>query len=445
MHRSIRQEKFRPEAGLGKARLPVAGTARLSGSSRLAAALVAVALASVSLPALAQDAAPAAPAATAPAAAKPAADVANVKIGVLKQLVDAPKPLSLLDIPPADDGFSGARLAAEDNNTTGRFMKQHFDIVEVEVPVGGDAVAALRNLMADGVHFIVTLAPAETVLALADAAGSEALILNAGAPDDRLRGEDCRLNVLHLGPSRAMLADALAQFLMWKRWDEWFLIRGSHPNDALWAAALQRAATRFGAKVVEERVYEDTGGSRRTDSGHVQVQKQIPVFTQRAEEHDVIVVADESEIFGEYLPYRTWEPSLVTGSAGLVPVSWHPAHEQWGATQLQSRFVKKNNRTMRPLDYQAWMAVRSIGEGATRTSSVGFGLIRDYIKGPDFNLAAFKGQALTFRPWDGQLRQPIILGTPKLPVTVSPQEGYLHKVTELDTLGYDQPESACKF
>jgi ABC transporter substrate binding protein (PQQ-dependent alcohol dehydrogenase system) len=169
------------------------------------------------------------------------------------------------------------------------------------------------------------------------------------------------------------------------------------------------------------------------------------VFTQRAEDHDVIVVADESEIFGEYLPYRTWEPSLVTGSAGLVPVSWHPAHEQWGATQLQSRFVKKNNRTMRPLDYQAWMAVRSIGEGATRTRSVEFGPVRDYIRGPDFNLAAFKGQALTFRPWDGQLRQPIILGTPKLPVTVSPQEGYLHKVTELDTLGYDQPESACKF
>lgn len=429
MQRIMRQEKFRLRAGS-------------TGRRRLAAALVAAALASATLPAAAQDAAPASP--TPPSPAKPAADVANVKIGVLKQAVDAPTPLSLLDIPPADDGFSGARLAAEDNNTTGRFMKQHFDIVEVEVPVGGDAVAALKDLLAADVHFVVTLAPADTVLALADAAGDEALILNAGAPDDRLRGEDCRANVLHLGPSRAMLADALAQYLMWKRWDEWFLIRGSHPNDQLWAAALQRAATRFGAKIVEERVYEDTGGSRRTDSGHVQVQKQIPVFTQRAEDHDVIVVADESEIFGEYLPYRTWEPSLVTGSAGLVPVSWHPAHEQWGATQLQNRFVKKNNRTMRPLDYQAWMAVRTIGEAATRTKSVEYAPVRDYIKGPDFNLAAFKGQALTFRPWDGQLRQPVILGTPKLPVTVSPQEGYLHKVTELDTLGFDQPESACK-
>jgi ABC transporter substrate binding protein (PQQ-dependent alcohol dehydrogenase system) len=389
-------------------------------------------------PALAQDA-PAAP-----AAAKPApAGMQSVKIGVLKQLTDAPEPLSLLDARPDDDGFAGARLAAEDNNTTGRFMKQSFDLVEVEVPVGGDAVAAMKEMVAGGARVIVTLAPAETVLALADA-GEEVLILNAGAPDDRLRGEDCRANVLHLGPSRAMLADALAQFMMWKRWGDWLLILGSHPDDQLWAAALRRAATRFGAEVVEERVYEDTGGARRTDTGHVQVQKQIPVFTQRAEEHDVIVVADESEIFGEYLPYRTWEPSLVVGSAGLVPMSWHPAHEQWGATQLQSRFVKQNNRTMRPLDYQAWMAVRTVGEAATRTKSAEFAPIRDYVKGPDFTLAAFKGQALTFRTWDGQLRQPIILGTPKLPVTVSPQEGYLHKVNELDTLGFDQPESACK-
>jgi ABC transporter substrate binding protein (PQQ-dependent alcohol dehydrogenase system) len=387
-------------------------------------------------PALAQDA----PA----AAAKPGpAGMQSVKIGVLKQLTDAPEPLSLLDARPADDGFAGARLAAEDNNTTGRFMKQSFDLVEVEVPVGGDAVAAMKEMVAGGARVIVTLAPAETVLALADA-GEDVLILNAGAPDDRLRGEDCRANVLHLGPSRAMLADALAQFMMWKRWGNWLLIPGSHPNDELWGAALRRAASRFGAEIVEERIYEDTGGARRTDTGHVQVQKQIPVFTQRAEEHDVIVVADESEIFGEYLPYRTWEPSLVVGSAGLVPMSWHPAHEQWGATQLQSRFVKQNNRTMRPLDYQAWMAVRSVGEAATRTKSAEFAPIRDYVKGPDFTLAAFKGQALTFRPWDGQLRQPIILGTPKLPVTVSPQEGYLHKVNELDTLGFDQPESACK-
>jgi len=375
-----------------------------------------------------------------------AADVAVLKIGYLHQAVDAPLPLSALDLPPADLGIAGAELAIRDNDTTGRFMKQDFELVKADVPVGGDAVKALDDMIAAGVGLVVLDAPAATVVALADAAkGKDVLLFNAGAEDDALRGESCRANVLHTAASRAMLADAVAQYLMWKRWGDWLLITGSHPDDKLLAEAYKRAATRFGGKIVEERTYEDTGGARRTDSGHVQVQKQIPVFTQEAADHDIVVVADESEIFGEYLPYRTWQPRLVAGSAGLVPTTWHPAHEQWGASQLQSRFQKQAKRTMWPLDYQAWMAVRAIGEGATRTKSVDFAKIRDFIRGPEFGLGAFKGQALTFRDWDGQLRQPIIVGTPKLPVTISPQEGYLHQSSELDTLGVDRPETTCRF
>ncbi len=45
---------------------------------------------------------------------------------------------------------------------------------------------------------------------------------------------------------------------------------------------------------------------------------------------------------------------------------------------------------------------------------------------------------------DGQLRQPVLVATDKLHVTVSPQVGFLHQLTELDTLGIDKPETACK-
>lgn len=417
--------------GRGAAAAGLAFVAGLSTTGLVAAGLAGAALLIAPRPAAAQ---------TQPA------DAAVLKIGYLKQAVDAPLPLSALDLPPADLGLAGAELAIRDNDTTGRFMKQDFELVKAEVPVGGDAARALEEMIAAGVGFVVLDAPAATVVALADAAkGRDVLLFNAGAEDDALRGESCRANVLHTAASRAMLTDALAQYLMWKRWGDWLLISGSHPDDKLLAEAYRRAAARFGAEIVEERTYEDTGGARRTDSGHVQVQKQIPVFTQVAADHDIVVVADESEIFGEYLPYRTWQPRLVAGSAGLVPATWHPAHEQWGASQLQSRFQKQAKRTMWPLDYQVWMAVRSIGEGATRTKSVDFAKVRDFIRGPEFGLGAFKGQALTFRDWDGQLRQPIIVGTPKLPVTISPQEGYLHQSSELDTLGVDRPETTCRF
>jgi ABC transporter substrate binding protein (PQQ-dependent alcohol dehydrogenase system) len=58
--------------------------------------------------------------------------------------------------------------------------------------------------------------------------------------------------------------------------------------------------------------------------------------------------------------------------------------------------------------------------------------------------AAFKGQRLTLRDWNLQLRQPILLADGRMVVSVSPQEGFLHQVSELDTLGVDRPETKCK-
>ena len=60
------------------------------------------------------------------------------------------------------------------------------------------------------------------------------------------------------------------------------------------------------------------------------------------------------------------------------------------------------------------------------------------------SVAAFKGQKLTLRDWNLQLRQPILLGDGRTIASVSPQEGFLHQVSELDTLGFDRPETKCK-
>jgi ABC transporter substrate binding protein (PQQ-dependent alcohol dehydrogenase system) len=270
------------------------------------------------------------------------------------------------------------------------------------------------------------------------------VLVNAGAIDDSLREEDCRANVIHVAPTRTMLADALAQYLVWKQWKRWFLVVGSHDKDKLYANALRRAASRFGAKIVQERTFEDTGGARRTDSGVTLIQRQMPVFTQQAPSYDVLVAADESEVFASYLPYRTWDPRPVAGSAGLVPTSWDAAHDQWGAVQLQNRFLKMASRRMTALDMQAWTAVRMIGEAAARTNSTDPKSLFDFIKRPDFSIAAFKGQPLTLRDWNLQLRQPMLLADGRMVVSVSPQEGFLHQVSELDTLGVDRPETKCK-
>jgi ABC transporter substrate binding protein (PQQ-dependent alcohol dehydrogenase system) len=374
-----------------------------------------------------------------------ASDPAIVKVGYLRLTESKQQPISLVDEASEDDGIEGARLAIEDNNSTGRFTNQHFALEDMRLKPTDDPAAAVGKLVAGGTSLILSDLPATMLLAAAQAAqGGGATLFNVGAADDALREENCRANVIHIAPTRSMLADALAQYLVWKRWQRWFLVTGSHPQDVLLADALRRSANRFGAKIVEERLFKDTGGARRTDSGVVQVQRQMPVFTQNAPAYDVLVAADESNVFAGYLPYRTWDARPVAGSAGLMPTSWDASHDNWGAVQLQNRFIKLARRRMKAIDMQAWTAVRMIGEGATRTQSSDPAKIIAYIKGPSFEIAAFKGQKLTLRDWNLQLRQPILLTDGRSVVSVSPQEGFLHQVSELDTLGYDRPETKCK-
>jgi ABC transporter substrate binding protein (PQQ-dependent alcohol dehydrogenase system) len=386
---------------------------------------------------------PQTPAASTPAA--PAGATQKIAIILARELRDRPPPLSLLDFPPQDDGVAGARLAINDNNTTGRFLKQEFALDVVQSASVPDLIAEVAKRADAGAGFVVADMSPAALLQLADALrGRDALILNAGSADDRLREADCRANVLHTAPSRAMLADGLAQYLVWKQWRRWFLVRGTGRDDEALAEALRRAAKRFGGKIVEERAFTVDTGGRRSDGGYEQIQQQIPSFTQNAPAYDVLLVADEGEQFGEYFPYRTWDARPVAGTQGLVPLSWHAALEQWGATQFQNRFKRLANRPMRPLDYDVWVAVRSVGEAAARTRSAAPKVLIPYMRSGEFDLAAFKGRKLSYRSWDGQLRQPILVGTAKLPVTVSPQPGFLHQFSELDTLGVDKPESGCK-
>jgi ABC transporter substrate binding protein (PQQ-dependent alcohol dehydrogenase system) len=367
-----------------------------------------------------------------------------IKIGYLGR-AEKKAAISLIDFPPDNDGVAGVRLALEDDNTTGKFLNQHFSLEEVRIKEGDDPVAVVSQLADRGISLLITDLSAAALLKVADAGRSRGLVFfNAGAIDDRLREEDCRPNVIHSAPTRSMLADGLAQYLVVKRWRRWLLVVGSHESDKLYADALRRAAARFGAKIVQERVFEDTGGARRTDSGLVQIQRQIPLFLQGAPDYDVLVAADESEVFASYLPYRTREPRPVAGSAGLIPKSWDAAHDQWGANQLQNRFIQKFLRRMTALDGQAWTAARMIGEAATRVRSADPKAISEYIKGPDFALAGFKGQKLTLRDWNLQLRQPILLADGRTITSVSPQEGFLHQFSELDTLGFDRPETKCQ-
>lgn len=345
--------------------------------------------------------------------------------------------MSNLDPFIQDKGELGAELAIDDNNTTGQFTGQLYKLNKVIVPIDGDVAQEFNDKIAGKFSFVVANLPADDLLKIIDANKPEhTLIFDAGTTDDSLR-QRCGSDVLHILPSRAMRADALAQYMLKKRWAKWFLVIGASDEDKLFAAAIKRSAKRFGMKIVAEKAWDHTYDARRT------AQSDVPVFTQGVD-YDILVVADEQGLFGEYLDYRTWIPRPVIGTQGLIATSWHRAHEQWGAVQIQNRFKEQKGRWMEEADYGAYLAIRAVGEAATRTQSSQLNDIKTYLLSDKFALQGYKGRPLSFRTWNGQLRQPLLLAAPRSLVAVAPIEGFLHPKTELDTLGFDQPETKCK-
>lgn len=361
-----------------------------------------------------------------------------LKIGYLRVDVAAPATLSNLDPIPENNGLAGAHTGLQDNLTTGKFLGHSYELLEAVVPIGDDALNVAKDLLAASPYLVLD-APTDVLTGIADLPEAKnALLFNSSSGEVSLRDQECRRNLLHSLPSDAMRTDALAQVFVQKRWRDLVMISGSFPQDLSYAVAMRRSLKKFGLKLSDEKAWNANADMRRTAS------QEIPLFTQSFGDYDAMILADEIHDFGRYVLYNTWQARPVTGSEGLSAVTWSPVIEQWGAAQLQSRFEKQHRREMTSLDYAAWTAVRTLGEAVTRTNSNDPKVLRDYIFSDAFELAGFKGRPLTYRGWNGQLRQPIAVVHPRAMVAQAPLEGFLHQTNELDSLGLDRPESKCE-
>ena len=334
--------------------------------------------------------------------------------------------------------LAGAQVAIKDSRAIGRARQMAFALEEVEAADGDDLIAQMRRLRAEkDVRFFVVDAPA-AVLIRAAAAADEALLFNITEPADALRGADCASNLLHTLPSRAMLADALAQYLVAKGWRDVLLLKGPLPEDAVLADAFAGAAKKFGARIVATKDFVPGLDPRNREQNNI-------VLLTAAPRHDVVYLADSDGEFGRYVPYQTSAPRPVVGSEGLVASAWHWTWERHGAPQLNQRFERHAGRAMQDTDWAAWVAVKAIVEAAVRTESTAFAPVAAYLRGADLALDVYKGTPASVRAWDNQLRQPILLHTHNAVIDRAPLPGFLHPSEYMDTLGPDAPESACRF
>jgi ABC transporter substrate binding protein (PQQ-dependent alcohol dehydrogenase system) len=362
----------------------------------------------------------------------------SMLIGYLRIEQERPPTLSNLDPIPEDNGLAGAKTGLEDNITTGRFLQQSYEMIQAEVLLGEDPRSTAQALLAQ-TPYLVIHGDADSLREIADLPeAANAILFNISAAELSLRDVNCRPNLLHTAASNAMRTDALAQLFVKKRWSDLVLITGPHPRDQSYAEAMRRSLVKFGLKLQDEKQWNFDTDMRRTAA------QEVPLFTQDFGDYDALILADEEHDFGRYVLYNTWAARPVVGSEGLSALAWSPVIEQWGAAQLHSRFEAQNGREMSAQDYAAWAAIRTLGEAMTRTSSSDPETLKAYILSDHFELAGFKGRALTYRIWNGQLRQPIALAHPRALVAQAPLDGFLHQHNELDSLGLDRPESQCE-
>ena len=340
---------------------------------------------------------------------------------------------------PAGRSEPAAHMALNDSSIPLRIAGYGADrVLAVEAASAGELPAALQQLLRQGVRQVVLELPAAGVTAVrAAAAGKDAILFNTAAPDDVLRGAQCAPYLLHTLPSHAMQMDAIAQLLVARKWGRPLVLVGPTPGDALLLAAWQRSARRFGVKPVAQKPFKMSHDPRERDLGNVRL-----LTAER--EYDAVVVLDADGEFARGVPFQTVLPRPVLGSDGLTAQAWHPLYERDGAPQLSRRFLRRTNRPMCSYDWATWIAVRAAAEAAGSFPQATIAQQLQALRQGAVTVDGYKGQRLSFRAWDGQLRQPLLLAYGTGVAETAPLEGFLHPRTTLDTLGFDAPETACK-
>lgn len=334
---------------------------------------------------------------------------------------------------PGGPALNGVQLALADGAFELDAAQAAVELQTKEVDTAQAARAAALAAEKAGVAVLLADLPADALLAVADAV--KLPVLNLSARADRLRGADCRAHLFHLIPSERMRSDALAQYMVSRQWRKLLLLTGPSPADAQRAATAQASIKRYGLQVAASKPFKLSADPRERDLAN-------PLLLTGGAAYDAIWVVDSDAEFARTLPYRTMLPRPVVGDAGLVPLAWHAQFERFGAPQVSRRFAKVAKRPMVAQDWAAWLAGKVLVGAAVAAP-----------KGPaaawaqalaSVQVDGAKGVALSFRAWDGQLRQTVLLSDGQGVIAQAPVDGVLHPGNVLDTLGADAPEKACK-
>jgi ABC transporter substrate binding protein (PQQ-dependent alcohol dehydrogenase system) len=345
---------------------------------------------------------------------------------------------------PSGSAIDGLSVATKDSSF-------ELDAARIDLQFSAVRVSSIEQVRVEasklaqtGALMFVSELPANWLIALSDA--TKVPVLNVSEAQDELRGQQCRNNLFHVCPSERMKMDALAQILMARRWNKVLLLVGDSPDDLRRSEVALRTLQRFNLKVVVKKTFKLSADPRERQLSN------LSLITS-GQEFDALWIVDSDGEFARSVPYRLPLPRPVVGDAGLVPVAWDRNFERYGAPQVSKSFAKTMRRPMGGHDWVAWLTGRVVVNTLTQAIDIKTGdgkkkwLSADFLKhlhSSEFKVDGSKGQVLSFRAWDRQLRQPVFLSDGQAVVETAPLEGVMHPRNALDTLGADSPEKLCK-
>ena len=334
----------------------------------------------------------------------------------------------------------GGRTAVRESRVLGRSLGLQFKLVEKSVATENDVATVVKTLNreAGASIFLLDLPAAMLGVAARKLAKEPVLLFNVRNRNNDLRNENCAANLFHTLPSHRMLTDALAQYLLKKRWKKILVLRGPGESDRAYADAFVASARRLRMNIVDDRKFTLSNDPRKRSESNV-------ALITGGFDYDVVFIADHHGEFGRYVPYKTYLPRPLVGDEGLMPAAWHWTWERHGAPQLNQRFARiEKNRHMSSEDWAAWASIKSVVTAIRKKKSTDLQVISKFLTNPATTIDTYKGSPSSFRAWNNQFRQPILMHTHNAVVARAPVDGFLHKINNLDTMGYDRRETKCQ-
>lgn len=248
--------------------------------------------------------------------------------------------------------------------------------------------------------------------------------LNIGAPDDRLRNEECSAFTFHVAPSHAMYIDALTGWFIRSGFRRWaFVHEESDAGRELYSRAKWALTERhFGGREVG-----------RVEVGQQEADwERVLTSLQRAEPQVVMVLLEPErqlrllrlavdygaawQIAG--LPYpeaqtRSFYRAWVGAAEGAEPLfrasGWEATLDAYGAREFNERFEARFGIPMDESAWAAYQAIRILYDSAVAARSTDGSEVASYLASPSAVFDVWKGIGVSFRPWDQQLRQSLYL------------------------------------